>query len=114
MSKTKTTPFSFLKHSLQRKEKVPRFPSLNLESKFHTTVLKVTNWMLSTETSHGQKLLTRKLAPLPEGYKEIPCHLVFDAKFDGRRKARLIAGGHRAPDTTEEEACSGAVSMETI
>ena len=39
---------------------------------------------------------------------------MFDAKFDGRRKARLVAGGHRAPDITREEAYSGVVSMETI
>ena len=29
-------------------------------------------------------------------------------------KARLVAGGHRAPDITREEAYSGVVSMETI
>ena len=51
---------------------------------------------------------------MPEGYKQIPYHLVFDAKFDGRRKARLVAGGHRAPDVSKEESYSGVVSMETI
>ena len=52
--------------------------------------------------------------PLPEGYKLIPYHFVFDAKFDGRRKARLVAGGHRAPDVPENEIYSGVVSIETI
>ena len=30
----------------------------------------------------------------PPGYKQIPCHMIFDVKFDGRHKARLVAGGH--------------------
>ena len=52
--------------------------------------------------------------PLPEGYKLIPYHFVFDAKFDGRRKACLVAGGHMAPDVPENEIYSGVVSIETI
>ena len=32
---------------------------------------------------------------MPEGYVKIPYHLIFDCKFDGRRKCRLVAGGHR-------------------
>ena len=31
---------------------------------------------------------------LPPGHKLIPCHFVFDAKEDLRRKARFVAGGH--------------------
>ena len=41
--------------------------------------------------------------PLPEGYKLIPYHFVYDAKFGGRKKSRLVAGGHRAPDVPENE-----------
>jgi hypothetical protein len=33
---------------------------------------------------------------LPVGSKEIPYHIIFDVKFDLTRKARLVAGGHRA------------------
>ena len=51
---------------------------------------------------------------IPEGYKQIPYHMIFDAKFDGRRKARLVAGGHRAPEVPKEEIYSGVVSMDTI
>ena len=40
--------------------------------------------------------------------------MIFDVKFDGRRKARLVAGGHRAPEVPREEIYSGLVSMETI
>ncbi len=31
---------------------------------------------------------------VPPGYKKITCHLVFEVKFDLRRKARYVAGGH--------------------
>ena len=31
---------------------------------------------------------------LPHGYQLIHCHIVFDVKEDGRRKARFVAGGH--------------------
>ena len=51
---------------------------------------------------------------IPEGYVKIPYHLIFDCKFDGRRKCRLVAGGHRTPDVPHEETYSGVVSMETI
>jgi len=40
--------------------------------------------------------------------------LVFDFKFDERRKCRLVAGGHRAPDVPHKETHSGVVSMETV
>jgi len=37
-------------------------------------------------------------AKVPPGYKEIPCHMVFDVthdvKMDFTRKAQFIAGGH--------------------
>lgn len=39
----------------------------------------------------------------PTGYKQILYHVVFDVKFDGRRKARLVAGGHRVPEVPKEE-----------
>ena len=35
--------------------------------------------------------------PLPSGYHNIRVHFVFDVKEDGRRKARLVAGGHLTP-----------------
>ena len=37
--------------------------------------------------------------PMPEGYKFIPYHCIYDVKFDGRRKCRLVAGGHMAEPT---------------
>jgi hypothetical protein len=32
--------------------------------------------------------------PRDEGYQYAPLHLIFDVKPDGRRKARLVVGGH--------------------
>ncbi len=51
---------------------------------------------------------------LPVGYTKIPYHLIWDVKFDGRRKCRMVAGGHRTPSVAPEEVYSGVVSMETI
>ena len=51
--------------------------------------------------------------PMPEGYKFIPYHCIYDVKFDGRRKSRLVAGGHMT-DPSTEEIFSGVVSMESV
>ena len=50
---------------------------------------------------------------VPPGYKLIPYHCVYDVKFDGRRKCRLVAGGHRT-DPPKEDIFSGVVSMEAV
>ena len=50
--------------------------------------------------------------PPPE-YQKIPYHIVFDVKFDLRRKARLVAGGNWTnPD--KEDLYSGVVGMESV
>ena len=51
---------------------------------------------------------------LPEGYSKIPYQLIYDCKFDGRRKCRLVLGGHRTPEVSPDEVYSGVVSMETV
>ena len=33
--------------------------------------------------------------PTPDGYKQIPCHMICAVKWDGRHKSRFVAGGHR-------------------
>jgi hypothetical protein len=52
--------------------------------------------------------------PAPIGHQKIPCHMIFDVKMeDFRRKARLVAGGHR----TEAPAAityASVVSRETV
>ena len=54
-----------------------------------------------------------KGAPIPEGYKKIPCHFVYDVKHDGRHKARMVAGGHRT-STPVDSVYSGVVSLPGI
>ena len=46
----------------------------------------------------------------PPGYKKINVHLVYDVKHDGRRKARLVAGGHLTGPPLES-VYSGVVSL---
>ena len=51
--------------------------------------------------------------PLPEGYKHIPYHVVYDVKFDGRHKAKLVTNGNLS-DPPKEDIFSGVVSMEAV
>ena len=55
--------------------------------------------------------------PQPEeslnGFKRIPYHIVFAVKFDGRRKARLVAGGNLT-EPPKDDVYSGVVSIESI
>jgi hypothetical protein len=43
---------------------------------------------------------------------KIPYHIVFDCKFDGRRKGRLVAGVNHTV-VTSEQVYSGVVGIET-
>jgi hypothetical protein len=49
----------------------------------------------------------------PSDYQRIPLLWTFAVKYDGRRRARLVAGGHRTPDL-EEDLYSGSVNLETV
>ena len=49
----------------------------------------------------------------PGGYTYVPLHMCFDVKFDGRRKARLVAGGNWT-DPATEDVYSGVVSIDTV
>ena len=49
----------------------------------------------------------------PAGYSKIPTSWVFDVKMDFTRKARIVAGGHRAPKTNESTYAS-VVSRESV
>ena len=51
--------------------------------------------------------------PLPPGYKFIPYHCVYDINFDGRKKCRLVAGGHRT-DPPKEDIYLGFMSIEMV
>jgi hypothetical protein len=50
---------------------------------------------------------------VPPGYTEITCHLVFEVKFDLRRKARYVAGGHLT-STPSHLTYSSIVSRESV
>ena len=50
---------------------------------------------------------------LPPGCKIIPYHCIYDVKFDGRKKCRLVAGGHMT-DPASEEVFSVVVEMKTV
>ncbi|MEM1007622.1 MAG: reverse transcriptase domain-containing protein [Myxococcota bacterium] len=58
----------------------------------------------------------RPLGPdetLPDNYQKVPMHMCFDVKWDGRHKARLVAGGNfTTPDYQHD--FNGTVSSESI
>ena len=54
-----------------------------------------------------------KGTPVPEGYKLIRVHLVFDVKHDLRHKARMVAGGHLT-DIPVDSVYSGVVSLRGV
>ncbi len=58
------------------------------------------------------RVLPKGEAP-PKGYKRVPYHIVYDVKFDGRRKARLVAGGNWT-EPEKEDIYSGVVSIESL
>ena len=49
----------------------------------------------------------------PKGYSRIPYHIVYDVKWDGRRKARLVANGNMV-DQCDDDIYSGVVSIESL
>ena len=77
-------------------------------------------WELATDkeidsiNKHKTFIVLEKHEPLPAGYQKIPYHMIFDAKFDGRNKTRLVAGGHRAPEVPQNDIYLGVVSIETV
>ena len=59
------------------------------------------------------KLLKEGEVPLP-GSKRIPYHIIFDARFDLTRKARLVAGGHMHKDVPSYDTYSSVVSRDSV
>ena len=58
-------------------------------------------------------LLEKKSDKIPPIYQKITCHLIFEVKFDLRRKARDVAGGHLTFTPTSIP-YSSAVSRESV
>ena len=54
-----------------------------------------------------------KGAPIPEGYKKIRVHFVFDVKHNGRHKARLVADGHLT-SVLDDSVYSSVVSLRDL
>ena len=51
-----------------------------------------------------------KFSPVPEGYKNIRVHMIYDVKHDGRHRARLVANG-QLTDIPIDSVYSGVVSL---
>jgi Reverse transcriptase (RNA-dependent DNA polymerase) len=51
--------------------------------------------------------------PMDTAYKKIPYQIIFDVKFDLRKKARLVAGGHMT-DTPTDDIYSGVVEFMSV
>ena len=47
---------------------------------------------------------------IPDGYKKIKVHLIYDVKHNGRHRAQLVADGHLT-DLPAESVYSGVVSL---
>ena len=50
----------------------------------------------------------------PKDHKRIPVHFVFDVKFDLRRKARLVTGGHLTQPIFNDAPYTGIASIKSI
>ena len=55
----------------------------------------------------------KSVAKPPPGYKKITLHMVYAVKHDGRRKSRLVAGGHLT-DPPLESVYAGVVSLRGV
>ena len=50
---------------------------------------------------------------MPPGYEQCTCHIIFDVKMDGTRKARYVKDGHKTPDP-EGSCYAGVVSRDSV
>ena len=81
--------------------------------------LRQTKWQdaMRSEINQIQEYETFKSlgkgAPIPEGYKKIRVHFVFDVKHDGRHKARLVADGHLT-SVLDDSVYSSVVSLRDL
>jgi hypothetical protein len=111
------------------KKRSPQF--LKRTHKFGIEVPKTVKETLELDTKNGNTLWADTIAKemkdvrvafeilpdgqsAPIGYQKIPCHMIFNVKMeDFRRKARLVAGGHRTEGPTTITYDS-VVSRETV
>ena len=94
---------------------IPRSPShaLSLDKKNGNTLWQdAMDKELKAIMSFGTFRIPEKGEDLSE-YQQIPYHIVFAVKHDGRRKARLVAGGHKTGSPTED-LYSGVVGIGNV
>ena len=94
---------------------IPRSPShaLSLDKKNGNTLWQdAMDKELKAIMSFGTFRVPDKGEDLTE-YQQIPYHIVFAVKHDGRRKARLVAGGHKTGSPTED-LYSGVVGIGNV
>ena len=96
--------------------KIPRSVkhALELDAQNGNTLwLDAINKEIAELLAHDTFIIKDSPEDIPNDYFYIPSHLVLDCKFDGRRKARIVAGGnHTNPD--EQDIYSGVVSIEAV
>ena len=84
--------------------------ALLLDKQSNTSLWKAA---IAKEMTEFQVFKTPSNGKPPSGYKTIPCHMIYDVKFDGRHKARFVARGHLTMDPGED-AFSGVVAPEAV
>ncbi len=62
---------------------------------------------------HGTLIYLPPGVDAPEGYQEAPLRMIFDIKPDLRRKARLVAGGHKV-NSEGHSSYSSVVRLDSI
>ena len=74
---------------------------------------KATDKEVNELLEHGTFIIHEKREDIPKDYRFVPVQFVFDNKFDGRRKGRLVACGNLTnPDVSD--IYSGVVSIESV
>src|SRR5688572_24951033 len=73
---------------------------------------------IKTENDHINEYKTftdtkKKTSP-PDKYNKVPVLFVFDVKFDLRRKARLVAGGHLTQHVFNDSPYSGIALLKSV
>ena len=91
---------------------------LNGNSKWHDATKKELDQINEYKAfiSHGKAQYdhkSKRVINAPQGYQKIKVHLVFACIHEGHHKARLVAGGHLAPDPIDS-IYSGVVSTRSL
>ena len=97
-----------------------RIPRDYKEAQEFDRLNKNTMWMDATKLEMDQLYEYQTFIPQekgtrkPPGYTMIRCHLVYDAKQDGRFKARMCAGGHLTGPNTDTYYSSSPPSLAIV